>query len=174
MVGHGAIPSYGDVYEELRSDTTTVEFRSATVIAGALAFASGILLIPVVAVGNILWGPLAAVLLLAAPTLALVERRPWQVSSRWVAIGTPVLTTVPVWILAAVLASTEWVGRISGLVFAVALTLAAGVLGVGMADVWRNAHDGHQPPRVRPIFPHLVAAGVTVLLGMLLAVAVAV
>lgn len=174
LFGRGGLPSYGDVYEELRADTTEVEFRSATAIAGALAFASGMLLIPVVAVGSFLWGPPAAVALLVAPTLALVERRPWQVSSRWVAFATPVLTTVPVWVLAVLLAQTQWVGRVAAVVFAVSLSLAAGVLGVGLADLWRRAHHDHRPPRLRPIVPHMVAAGVTVLLGMIVALAVAI
>lgn len=174
LFGRGGIPTYGDVYEELRADTTKVEFRSATVIAATLAFAAGMLLIPVVAVGSFLWGPPAAVALLVAPTLALVERRPWQVSSRWVALATPVLTTLPMWALAVLLAQTQWVGRVAGIVFAVSLSLAAGVLGVGLADIWRRAHEDHQPPRLRPIVPHMIAAAVTVLLGLILAFAVAI
>lgn len=165
------LPSYGDVYQELRADSTDWDFRNASIVAGGLAFISGVFLLPVVAAASFLWGPLAAVVLLTAPALALVERRPWQVASRAVPIVVVLITTLPVWIVAILLGRIDGMGGVAGVVFATGLTLAATVIGVGVADLWTQAHRDHDPPRVRGIVPHAVAGGVTVLIAMVLAFA---
>lgn len=164
------LPNYGEVYADLRADTTKVEFRSAVIVAGGLAFISGIVLIPVLAAGSVLWGPWAVVALLGAPTLALVERRPWQVSSASVPMSVPLITTIPMWLLAVVLGQFSDVGRLPSLLFAAFLTGGAAVLGLGLTRIWRRAHYQAEPPTVRPLLPYGAAAVALVFVGMVVTV----
>ncbi len=164
------LPTYGEVYEDLRADTSKVEFRSAVIVAGCLSFVSGILLIPVVAAGSVFWGPWVVVALLSAPTLALVERRPWQVSSARVPFLVPLITTIPTWVLAVLLGLFSGLGRLAGLVFATFLTAAAAMLGAGMAKLWRAADREHEPPHIRPFIPYAAAALLVVVAGMIVVV----
>ncbi len=160
-----SLPTYGEVYAELRAETSKIEFRSAVIISGCLSFVSGIVLIPVLAAGSVLWGPWVVVALLSAPTLTLVERRPWQISSAKVPLAVPLIAVVPTWIVAVLLGQISGVGRAAGLVFATFLTVAAAVLGAGMTNLWRAAHHDHQPPHIRPFVPYAVAAVLTVFVG---------
>ncbi len=160
----GSLPTYAQVYHELRHGTSTrsrwastFAVGSATVLVGFAVIALSWIVNPfsrVPVTGGAVFAPVLFALVKASIGLVWVERRPWLVPNAGAAVG--VVAAPDVFVAASLIADTPTVATV--VVAVLAFAIPGLVAGLGVARVWEAIHDGGRRPDATTAVPWLAAA----------------